>query len=63
MPDCRNIAAIIHADMCEDDRNGYSWEPRWGGDHPAGYKTLVIEDREYGYWLGSYDCSSSVCTA
>ena len=63
MPDCRNIAAIIHADMCEDDRNGYSWEPRWGGDHPDGYKTLEIEGREYGYWLGSYDCSSSVITA
>lgn len=63
MPDCANIAAIIHADMCEDDRNGYSWEPRWGGDHPDGYKTLMIEGREYGYWLGSYDCSSSVCTA
>ena len=63
MPDCRNVAAIIHADMCEDDRNGYSWEPRWGGDHPDGYKTLVIEGREYGYWLGSYDCSSSVITA
>lgn len=63
MPDCRNIAAIIHADMCEDDRNGYSWEPRWGGDHPDGYKTLRIEGREYGYWLGSYDCSSSLITA
>lgn len=63
MPDCRNIAAIIHADMCEDDRNGYSWEPRWGGDHPDGYKTFEIDGREYGYWLGSYDCSSSVITA
>lgn len=63
MPNCANIAAIIHADMCEDDRNGYSWEPRWGGDHPDGWKSLEIEGREYGYWLGSYDCSSSVITA
>ena len=63
MPNCANIAAIIHQDMVDDPRNGYSWEPRWGGDHPDGYKTLHIEGREYGYWLGSYDCSSSVITA
>ena len=63
MSDCANIAAIIHQDMVDDPRNGYSWEPRWGGDHPDGYKTLNIEGREYGYWLGSYDCSSSVITA
>lgn len=63
MIDCRKVAATMHADMCEDPRNGYSWEPRWGGDHPDGYKTLVIDGREYGYWLGSFDCSSSVIIA
>lgn len=63
MIDCADIAATIHQDMVEDPRNGYSWEPRWGGDHPDGYKTLNIYGREYGYWLGSYDCSSSVITA
>lgn len=26
------IAALIHADMREDDRNGYSWSPRDGGE-------------------------------
>ena len=63
MIDCADIAAIIHQDMVEDPRNGYSWEPRWGGDHPDGYKSFTLYGREYGYWLGSYDCSSSVITA
>ena len=57
------IAAAIHADMCNDNRNGYSWSPRWGGDSPDGSKTLVFDGREYTYKLGSYDCSSSVLTA
>lgn len=60
---CADIAARIHADMCEDDRNGYSQSPRWGGDHPDGTKRLIIDGREYEYPLGSYDCSSSVITA
>lgn len=60
---CADIAARIHADMCEDDRNGYSQSPRWGGDHPDGKKRLTIDGREYEYRLGSYDCSSSVITA
>ena len=59
MIDCANVAAVMHADMVEDPRNGYSWEPRWGGDHPDGYKTVIVDGREYGYWLGSRDCSSS----
>lgn len=54
------IAATIHADMCDDNRNGYSWDPRTGGDHPDGSKTLVIDGREYTYALGSWDCSSSL---
>lgn len=57
------IAAIIHADMATDDRNGYSWDPRWGGDHPDGWKVLWIDGREYGYPLGSWDCSSSTTWA
>lgn len=61
--DCANVAATIHADMVNDDRNGYSWSPRWGGDHPDGNKTLTIDGRNYTYALGSYDCSSSVITA
>ena len=63
MASCAEIAAIIHADMCNDERNGYSWDPRWGGDHPDGWKTLVIDGREYSYPLGSYDCSSSTSKA
>lgn len=62
MASCAEIAAQIHADMCDDDSNGYSWAPRWGGD--AGwYKTLTIDGRDYSYPVGSYDCSSSVITA
>lgn len=57
---CADIAATIHADMCNDERNGYSWRPRWGGDHPDGVKRLRIHGREYSYPLGSWDCSSSV---
>lgn len=57
-----NIAATIHANMCEDDRFGYSWSPRWGTDG-AGYATWEIEGREYTVKCGDYDCSSSVITA
>lgn len=63
MVDIADIAARIHADMCEDDRNGYSWDPRFGGDSPYGSKTLCIAGKNYTYKLGSYDCSSSVITA
>lgn len=56
------IAALIHADMCDDDRNGYSWSPRQGGDY-GGNKTLTIDGKKYTYPLGSYDCSSSVIKA
>lgn len=61
--DVANVAAIIHADMCNDERNGYSWNPRTGGDHPAGIKKLYIDGLEYSYPLGSWDCSSSACKA
>lgn len=60
---CAEVAAKVHYDMCQDDRNGYSWEPRWGGDHPDGRKHLEIDGRDYSYRLGSMDCSSSVITA
>lgn len=59
---CAEIAARIHADMCDDDRNGYSWSPRQGGDY-GGNKTLTIDGRKYTYPLGSWDCSSSVIKA
>jgi hypothetical protein len=60
---CSEVAAQIHADMCDDDRNGYDWGTRWGGDHPDGAKTLSIGGRDYTYLLGSRDCSSSVIEA
>lgn len=60
---CGDVAARIHLDMVNDDRNGYSQSPRWGGDHPDGNKTLYIDGLPYTYALGSYDCSSSVIKA
>lgn len=59
---CAEIAARIHADMCNDDSNGYSWEPRHGEDG-KGIKTLTIDGKTYSYDRGSWDCSSSVCHA
>jgi peptidoglycan hydrolase-like protein with peptidoglycan-binding domain len=60
---CSEVAALIHADMCDDERNGYDWGTRWGGDHPDGAKTLVIDGLGYTYRLGGRDCSSSVIEA
>ena len=62
MKSCSEIAAIIHADMCNDESNGYDWSTRWGGDG-WGWKTLSIDGRDYSYNTGSYDCSSSTITA
>ena len=56
------IAARIHADMCRDNDNGYSWEPRHGEDG-KGVKTLTIDGKKYSYDRGSWDCSSSVIKA
>ena len=61
--DPANVAALIHYDMVTDPRNGYSQDPRWGGDHPDGTKVLDIDGHRYEYELGSYDCSSSTATA
>lgn len=55
------IAAIIHRDMVDDDRNGYSWEERYG--EPGNYKELEIGGRTYRYQLGDRDCSSSASEA
>lgn len=60
--DCAKVAAAIHADMCNDDSNGYSQSPRWGEDGQP-VKTLTIDGLTYSYDRGSYDCSSSVITA
>lgn len=59
---CNEIAARIHADMVNDDSNGYSWDPRHGEDG-KGVKTLTIDGKKYSYDRGSWDCSSSVIKA
>ena len=53
------IAAAIHARMCNDDRFGYSWEERWG----ATWETWTIDGKDYRIKVGDYDCSSSSITA
>ena len=55
------IAAAIHADMCNDEGNGYSWEERYG--NPADSKTLYFDGRPYTYNRGDRDCSSSCIEA
>ena len=55
------IAAIIHRDMVDDDRNGYSWDERYG--EPGAWKELEIDGRTYRYQLGDRDCSSSATEA
>jgi len=52
------VAAAIHADMVNDDDNGYSWSPRQGEDG-KGKKTLTIDGQSYEYDRGSWDCASS----
>ena len=56
-----NVAATIHAKMCEDSGFGYSWGERYGNS--ADKVTWKIEGRNYTINRGDYDCSSSVCTA
>lgn len=56
-----NVAATIHAKMCEDSGFGYSWGERYGNS--ADPVTYTIEGRKYTINRGDYDCSSSVCTA
>lgn len=56
-----NVAATIHANMCEDPGFGYSWGERYGTwSDPV---TWNIEGRDYTIARGDYDCSSSICTA
>jgi len=55
-----NVAAQIHANMCNDDRFGYSWEERYGGDEEV---TWIIEGRPYTVNIGDFECGTSVKTA
>ena len=61
MTNLANVAAQIHANMCDDSGFGYSWGERYGTwDDPV---TWNIDGRDYTVARGDYDCSSSVCTA
>ena len=54
------VAADIHRDMVDDDRNGYSWEERHGH---VDVKVVHSCGKNFAYRLGDYDCSSSTITA
>lgn len=61
MANIANVAAQIHANMCNDSGFGYSWGERYGTwNDPV---TWNIEGQNYTIARGDYDCSSSVCTA
>lgn len=55
-----NVAARLHANMCEDSGFGYSQDNRWGG---GPMRTWAVDGRNYQISSGDYDCSSSVITA
>lgn len=61
MADLAEVAAQIHANMCNDEGFGYSWEERHGT--PDDVVTWRINGRDYSVWRGDYDCSSSIITA
>lgn len=56
------VAAAVHADMCDDNANGYSWSPRWGEDG-MGVKAIEVGGQKFSYDRGSYECGTSVTTA
>lgn len=58
---CADVAARIHANMCDDPGFGYSWEERYGS--PSDIVSWDIDGRRYLVKRGDYDCSSSVITA
>ena len=55
------IAAAIHAAMCNDPRFGYSQDERWGGGGQV--LTGNTEGHAWSVPCGDYDCSSSVIQA
>lgn len=58
---CAAVATKIHANMCNDNGYGYSWEERWGY---AGDKVkYTINNETFTVNRGDYDCSSSTITA
>lgn len=61
MTKCAEVAAKIHANMCNDSGFGYSWGERYGTSSDK--VTWTIDGRKYTINRGDYDCSSSVCTA
>lgn len=54
------VAAQLHANMCMDERFGYSWAERYGSPERV---TWPVAGRDYTLAVGDYDCSSSTITA
>lgn len=58
---CANIAATIHAHMCECAKHGYTQgSGRWGSGEPC---AVEVEGNTYTIAGGDRDCSSSVIDA
>lgn len=59
MPDCANVAATLHAHLCDHGWHGYTQGGgRWGDGE--GVCSLTIDGRTYDVEQGDRDCSSSV---
>lgn len=58
---CATVAAKIHANMCNDNGYGYSWEERWG--YSGDKVKYTVNGESFTINRGDYDCSSSTITA
>ena len=60
---CNELAAKIHAAMCNDPSFGYDMGAARWGTGGIGYLTINEAGRDYSVRRGDYDCSSSTITA
>ncbi len=58
---CAAVAVKVHANMCNDNGFGYSWEERWG--HSGDKVKYTVNGETFTINRGDYDCSSSTITA
>lgn len=56
--DCADVAAALHAHLCEHDWHGYDWGARWGDGE--GVCQVTVGGESFEVEQGDRDCSSSV---
>ena len=56
--DCADVAATLHAHLCEHDWHGYDWGARWGDGE--GTCEVEVGGETFSVEQGDRDCSSSV---